>query len=70
MKVDVTKYKKRSVYKSKDILAIEEPIEIRIEGTPTAVLLRSPEHDFDLAYGFLRTEGVIEVCHFLCGSKI
>ena len=60
MKVDVTKYKNGQITNQKDILAIEEPIEIRIEGTPTAVLLRSPEHDFDLAYGFLRTEGVIE----------
>ena len=55
MKVDVTKYQNGQFTNPKDILAIEEPIEIRIEGTPTAVLLRSPEHDFDLVYGFLRT---------------
>ena len=60
MKVDVTKYKNGIFENQKDILAIEDPIEIRIEGTPTAVLLRSPENDFDLVYGFLRTEGVIE----------
>ena len=44
MKVDVTKYKTVSVQIKRILLAIEEPIEIRIEGTPTAVSLRSPEH--------------------------
>jgi FdhD protein len=60
MKVNITKYKNGLTKIKQDFVAIEEPLEIRIEGTPTAVLLRSPENDFDLVYGFLRTEGVIE----------
>ena len=43
-----------------DFIAPEEPLEIRIESEPFAVLLRSPGHDLDLALGFLFTEGIIE----------
>jgi len=43
-----------------DALAVEEPLEIRVEERSIAVLMRSPGHDLDLAAGFLRTEGVIE----------
>ena len=47
-------------YDTLDWLAAEEPLEIRIEGNPTAVLLRTPGDDFDLVAGFLSTEGVID----------
>jgi FdhD protein len=44
----------------RDDVAVEEPLEIRVEGEPLAVVLRSPGHDLDLAAGFLLTEGVID----------
>src|SRR4029450_827005 len=37
----------------------EEPLEIRLAGTPLAVTMRTPGDDFDLVHGFLATEGVI-----------
>jgi FdhD protein len=43
-----------------DVVAVEEPLEIRVEGKPTAVTMRTPGHDLDLAAGFLFTEGVID----------
>lgn len=45
-----------------DRLAIEEPLEIRIEGRSIAVLMRQPHRaeDIELVTGFLLTEGVIE----------
>ena len=43
-----------------DFVAVEEPLEIRIEGCPTAVLMRTPGHDLELVAGFLVTEGVID----------
>src|SRR6266567_1854189 len=42
-----------------DTLAVEEPFEIRVDGTPLTVTMRTPGDDIDLAHGFLLTEGVI-----------
>ncbi|RFA13607.1 sulfurtransferase FdhD [Subtercola boreus] len=42
-----------------DILAAEEPLEIRVGGRALAITMRTPGHDFDLAAGFLVSEGVI-----------
>ncbi|HEY0449953.1 formate dehydrogenase accessory sulfurtransferase FdhD [Actinophytocola sp.] len=42
-----------------DTVAAEEPLEIRLAGTPLAITMRTPGHDFDLVHGFLATEGVI-----------
>jgi len=42
-----------------DVLAVEEPLEIRVNGRSLAVTMRTPGHDFDLAAGFLVSEGVI-----------
>jgi FdhD protein len=42
-----------------DTLAAEEPLEIRLGGAPLAVTMRTPGDDFDLAAGFLVSEGVI-----------
>ena len=43
-----------------DLVAREEPLEIRIEGRPVAITMRTPGHDLELAAGFLFTEGVID----------
>ncbi len=43
-----------------DQLATEEPLEVRLEGDPTAVLMRTPGHDLELVAGFLVTEGVVD----------
>ena len=42
-----------------DALAAEEPMEIRVNGRPLTVTMRTPGHDFDLAAGFLVSEGVV-----------
>ncbi len=43
-----------------DELAVEEPLEIRISNEPIAVTMRTPGDDFDLAAGFLFTEGFLK----------
>jgi FdhD protein len=41
-----------------DVVAVEEPLEIRIGGTPVAVTMRTPGHDEELAIGFALSEGL------------
>jgi FdhD protein len=43
-----------------DEVAIEEPLEIRVDGAPLAVTMRTPGHDEELALGFLYGEGLID----------
>src|SRR3954466_1784702 len=42
-----------------ETLVVEEPLEIRVNGTPITVTMRTPGSDIELARGFLLTEGVI-----------
>lgn len=42
-----------------ETLAVEEPLEIRVDGAPITVTMRTPGSDVELAQGFLLTEGVI-----------
>jgi FdhD protein len=46
-------------HRRSDTLAVEEPLEIRVGGTPLAVTMRTPGNDVELAAGFLVSEGVI-----------
>ena len=48
-----------------DRLVTEEPMEIRVHGAgqdaaPIAVTMRTPGHDFELAVGLCRTEGLLQ----------
>jgi FdhD protein len=59
---------KRTVWKVRDgagsaaddWVAVEEPLEIRVQGEPLAVIMRTPGHDVELATGFALTEGVVD----------
>ena len=42
-----------------ETLVVEEPLEIRVNGAPITVTMRTPGSDVELAQGFLLTEGVI-----------
>jgi FdhD protein len=48
--------------RTSDVLAVEEPLEIRLGGEQVAVTMRTPGHreDAELAIGFLAGEGIIE----------
>jgi FdhD protein len=43
-----------------DVVAVEEPLEIRVDGEALAVTMRTPGHDEELALGFLYGEGLID----------
>lgn len=58
---------------SADLVAVEEPLEIRVAGETFAVTMRTPGHDEELALGFLFGEGLVtsrrdvgKIAH--CGS--
>jgi FdhD protein len=44
--------------RERDSVAVEEPLEIRVNGAAVAVTMRTPGHDEELALGFLLSEGV------------
>ncbi|MDQ2708542.1 MAG: formate dehydrogenase accessory sulfurtransferase FdhD [Actinomycetota bacterium] len=52
-----------------DQLAVEEPLELRVDGHPLAVTMRTPGHDVELAHGFLLTEGVIGAVPDVAGAR-
>ncbi|MFD7064537.1 formate dehydrogenase accessory sulfurtransferase FdhD [Streptomyces sp. NPDC059906] len=52
-----------------DTLATEEPMEIRVGGRPLTVTMRTPGDDFDLAAGFLVSEGVVCTADNVAGIR-
>jgi FdhD protein len=58
-----------------DLLAVEEPLEIRVRGEPLAVTMRTPGDDIELAAGFLAAEGVVSTAADIaeikaCGDNV
>jgi FdhD protein len=53
---DVLRYP--SGVRVRDRLAVEEPLEIRVNGEALAVTMRTPGHDEELALGFCISEGI------------
>ena len=56
----VTRVAGKGVVISPDVLAREEPLEIRVNGQSIAVTMRTPGHDEELAAGFLWTERLMD----------
>ena len=65
---NIQKVSDSGIESKSDLLAVEEPLEIRIGYGPQggrqqrniSVTMRTPGHDFELAAGFLFTEGIIQ----------
>jgi FdhD protein len=52
-----------------DEVAVEEPLEIRVNGSSLAITMRTPGNDDELAAGFLLSEGVIPSRADLCALE-
>lgn len=51
--------RRQELCEERDLLVVEEPLEIRLNQQPLAVVMRTPGDDFDLARGFLLSEGIL-----------
>jgi FdhD protein len=66
--VRIVKHQPSGTSEKTDLVAVEEPLEIRLGFGPAdqreqrslAVTMRTPGHDFELAAGFLFTEGIVQ----------
>jgi FdhD protein len=45
--------------REQDFVAVEEPLQIRLNGADLAITMRTPGHDDELAVGFLHSEGIL-----------
>ncbi|MEV4626934.1 formate dehydrogenase accessory sulfurtransferase FdhD [Micromonospora sp. NPDC049523] len=52
-----------------DTLVAEEPLEIRVNGRALTITMRTPGDDFDLAAGFLVSEGVVQRSDHVAGIR-
>lgn len=74
----IHKYKGTSHWEETDLLAVEEPLEIRLEYGPVSkrksrnisITMRTPGADEDLATGFLFTEGIIRKASDIFSVKV
>ena len=58
--VPVQRFEGDSSASFQDLLAVEEPLEIRLGDKTISITMRTPGHDAELAAGFLFTEGILD----------
>lgn len=53
-----------------DMLAVEEPLQICLNGSPLSITMRTPGSDLDLAVGFLFTEAIIDDLNQILSMRV
>lgn len=56
---NIHRFRKEAGSLVEDVLAVEEPLDIRIGNRSVAITMRTPGRDVDLALGFLFSEGIL-----------
>lgn len=59
MRLPVTHWQENTPGQREELLTVEEPFEIRLNGQSLAMIMRTPGNDVELALGFLLSEGII-----------
>lgn len=75
--ISIVRFENEQSVEVQELLAVEEPLEIRIGygkigdrlQRNIAVTMRTPGHDFELALGFLFTEGIIQTASQVASVK-
>ena len=71
--VPIERVENASATSQQDLLAVEEPLEIRIGERNVAITMRTPGNDTELAAGFLYTEGILhdpgQIARIVPGEK-
>lgn len=66
---DVVRVEHGHASASTDLAAAEVPLEVRLNGQPFSVIMRTPGVDHDLAVGFLFSEGIIRGAGDIAGIE-
>ena len=56
----IVRWRDSEALAERDVVSVEEPLEVRVEGTAVAVIMRTPGDDFELSAGFLLSEGILD----------
>ena len=57
--IRITSVSKKDGHLETDYVAVEEPLEIQLDGRPLVITMRTPGHDKELTAGFLYSEGLV-----------
>lgn len=67
--IPIHKVTASAITPAQDLIAVEEPLQIRLGGRDLAITMRTPGNDRELAVGFLFTEGILETPEQLAGIE-
>jgi FdhD protein len=68
--VTIHRVEEGTAHEKQDVLAVEEPLEISIDGRNISITMRTPGNDEELAVGFLFSEGILRERNQVSGVAV